>query len=292
MKRNRILCVIIHFRDIVLTWNCVTSALKKNKNVDIVIVDNDIQQDFEIIALFQNQVKLVRTGGYAGFSAANNLGVKKGLEAHHYAILLLNNDTVVVDYAIQKMASLLQDKFVGLVGPCMLYLDHPDKIWACGGFVSKLKVQIGAIQHTNNNIPFEVDYLPGAAILCTVDLWNKTEGLSEKYFLGYEEAELALQIKKLGFRIMVHPEAVILHKVGMSSERKPKYDYNDIRNRMKFGRYLWGWLGTLWVVAITLRSTIVNRAKLSLWYLAVMDELKKVPLDHHSLSKIETKYMN
>lgn len=291
MNNTRILCVIIHFRDAELTWNCVESVLK-NKNVDIIIVDNDAKQDLEVIDPYKAKIKLVKTGGNIGFAAANNWGVRAGRAKDHFAVLLLNNDTIVVNDAIDRLMSLLLQEKVGAVGPCMPYLDYPTKIWACGGYVNKAKVVIGAIQNVNNNdVPFEVGYLPGAAILCRLDLWDKAEGLPEKYFLGYEEAELALKIKRMGFKIMADPKAIILHKVGMSSERKPKYDYNDVRNRMKFGGFLLGKLiGPLWVIAITLRSMILNRSKFSIWAAAVIDELRNVRLDYSSLSKIENKY--
>ena len=288
---TRILCVIIHFRDADLTWNCVQSILSNNTNVDVVIVDNDPKQDFEIIYKYRPHVTLHRTGGNLGFAAANNAGVRVGKKANHSMVLLLNNDTIVLANAITQMVTVLNSENVGAVGPCMPYLDYPKEIWACGGFIDKMKVKIGAIQKPLLSGPFEVGYLPGAAILCWLHLWEKVGGLPEKYFLGYEEAELALRLQKLSYRIMVNPQAVIFHKVGMSSQRIAKYDYNDIRNRIKFGCYLWGkLLGTCWVIFLTFRSMLINRSSFALWMSAVIDELSGSPLDGALLSKIQSKY--
>jgi len=290
MDERRILCIITHFGDKLLTWNCVASVLQ-NQTVDILIVDNDAQQNFAILKQYRDRVRMIKTTGKAGFAAANNLGVQAARQKNHYAVLLLNNDTVVVDNAIDQLSSLLADVKVGAVGPCMPYLVHPEKVWACGGFVDRLKVQIGPLRNRNGGSPFEVDYLPGAAILCRLDLWDKVGGLPEKYFLGYEEAELAMKIRALGFRIMVNPEAIILHKVGMSSERRPKYEYNSIRNRMKFGRCIWGSiLGTCLVMALTLSESIVKQRRISIWIHAMMDEFTRIPLDYDCLSRIALKY--
>ena len=32
----------------------------------------------------------------------------------------------------------------------------------------------------------------------------------------------------------------VLHDVGMSSDWRPMYRYNLVRNRLRFGRYVWG----------------------------------------------------
>ena len=273
-----------------LTWNCVASVLK-NHTIDILIVDNDAQQNFEIVRQYRDRVRMVKTSGKTGFAAANNLGVQAGRQRNHCAVLLLNNDTVVVDDAIDQLSSLLANANVGAVGPCMPYLDHPEEVWACGGFINRWKVAIGPSRSRNDGIPFEVDYLPGAAILCRLDLWDKVGGLPEKYVLAYEEAEFAMKIRSLGFHIMVNPKAIILHKVGMSSERRPEYEYNSIRNRMKFGSFVWGSiLGTCLVMALTLRESIVKQGRISIWINAMLDEFRRIPLDHNSLSRIALKY--
>jgi len=46
------------------------------------------------------------------------------------------------------------------------------------------------------NEPYDVDYLPGAAILCRLNVWDMVGGLPEKYCFCFEEAEFALRIRK------------------------------------------------------------------------------------------------
>jgi GT2 family glycosyltransferase len=136
--------------------------------------------------------------------------------------------------------------------------------------------------------PYDVDYLPGAAILCRLSVWDLVGGMPEKYYFAYEEAEFALRIRKQKFRIIVLPEARILHKVGMSSDKQPMYIYNDIRNRLKFGRFLWGKLPGFLLAAfwnlIGLRNTSYG---LALWSRAVFDEIRGVALNLATLLEVK-----
>jgi len=237
MIQDRTLCVILHYGDEQVTWECVDSIVSHDF-LDILIADNDPSQKIEIPQRYINKVRLIRTGGIAGFAEANNMAVREGRNTTHRSILLLNNDTVVLSDAVQLLRQLLDTENVGACGPCMPFASRPEQIWACGGYINKFTISIGGLGKRSTPEPYDVDYLPGAAILCRSDVWDLVGGLPEKYYLAFEEAEFALRVKKFNFRIMVHPGAQILHKVGMSSDYQPMNCYNEIRNRMRFGSFL------------------------------------------------------
>jgi GT2 family glycosyltransferase len=116
-------------------------------------------------------------------------------------------------------------------------------------------------------------------------------GLPEKYYLGFEEAEFALRIRKLKFRTVVHPEAQILHKVGMSSDPQPIYIYNGIRNRIKFASFIWGklpgfFLGAIW----SLKGVIHTPQGFALWSRAVRDEIHGVALNRETLQDVKKSF--
>ena len=198
--------------------------------------------------------------------------------------------------ALNYLRETLNSNKVGAVGPCMPYASNPKKIWACGGYINKLKVRVGGLQPKSNK-PYQVDYIPGAAILCRSDLWKEIGGFNEEYFLTYEEAELALEVKKKGFKIMADPRSVILHHVGMSSQRLPKYYYNSIRNRLIFSKYLYGKrIGLLYAIIITISSPLNVRSqkelfqKIKLWTKAILDDLKDVPISRQILQSITKQF--
>ncbi len=285
------LCIVLHYGDEDVTWECVDSIVAHDF-LDIVIVDNDPAQRIEIPQRFRDRVRIFRTGGEAGFARANNMAVRACRNVTHRAVLLLNNDTVVLSDAVQRLRRLLDADGVGAVGPCMPFAGRPDQIWACGGVIRKFRVSIGGLSRIRGPEPYDVDYLPGAAILCRLSVWDLVGGLPEKYFLAYEEAEFALRIRKQQFRVMVHPEARILHKVGMSSDRQPMYMYNGIRNRLKFGQFLWGRLpGFLGVAILALSLGLRQRPySVALWWRAVTDEMRGVALDGATLQDVKDSF--
>lgn len=291
---GKTLCVILHYGSEMDTNHCVESMLQET-HLDIVISDNDPSQTYEPPNHLKDHVKIIRTGGLAGFSEGNNIGVSAFLCQDHDAVLLLNNDTIVSEDAIKQMRQTLLQPRVGAVGPCLPYASNPEIIWACGGYIQRKRLNIGGYQPKSPQ-PYEVDYLPGTAIMCHSDIWKKTGGLSEKYFLAYEEAEFALEISRLGYKILVDPRATILHKVGMSGQQKPEYFYNNVRNRIIFSKYLfgknYGHFRAILVTLITIRSRTVQGfiEKIRLWHQAVVDDLTGRPLNRLTLEQISQKF--
>lgn len=291
---RHVLCVILHYGSESDTNNCVRS-LQNEKYLDIVISDNDPSQTYEAPKELKKFVSVIRTGGIAGFSEGNNIGVNQFLSKKHHAIFILNNDTIATDGALDFLRNTLETDGVGAVGPCMPYAETPTRVWACGGHINKFKLSIGGMQPKGGQ-PYEVDYLPGAAILCRADLWRKVGGFNEAYFLAYEEAELCLDIKKYGFRVIADPRSVIYHKVGMSSQQKPEYFYNSIRNRLIFSKYLYGgFVGFIYGAAMTMSSTKARSfksvfVKLVLWSCAVVDDIKGAPINRSRFEEIALEF--
>jgi len=286
-----ILTIILHYGSELYTWNCVESLIDY-KLLDILIVDNDPSQNIDIPLKYLDRIRLLRTGGIAGFAQANNMGVNFGRKKYHDCILILNNDTFVIGNALQEMRFVLTRNDVGAVGPCMPYADEPTKIWACGGVVKRFRLRVGGIENMHDVKAYDVDYLPGAAIMCKLHVWDLVAGLPEKYFLAYEEAEFALRIKAFNYRIMALPTARILHHVGMSMDIQPMYIYNAIRNRIIFSKYLFGrYFGFLYASIITIREIFKSKIGFSLWLCAIRDEITGEPLNRSSLQVIKNKYI-
>src|SRR5208282_1162562 len=168
---NRIICVILHYGSEVDTWNCVRTVMGHDA-VDILVADNDPAQKIEIPPEFAESVQLYRTGGVAGFSAANNMAVRFGRKENHYAVFMLNNDTLVESNALQELVTVLNEEDIGAVGPCIGFASEPAKIWACGGAIKKARIKIVGLLTQIKDTPYDVDYLPGAAILCKSRIWD------------------------------------------------------------------------------------------------------------------------
>jgi len=296
---NKTLCVILHYGSEADTNGCIESLICENK-IDIAVSDNDPRQSYLPPVDLRARVKLFRTGGSARFSEGNNIAARAFLSSHHDSVFILNNDTIVTPGAIDLLRSTLFLDGVGAVGPCMPYASDQEKVWACGGYIDKLRLNIGGMQ-PKSKLPYEVDYLPAAAILCRTEVWKTVGGLSESYFIAYEEAEFALDVRRYGYKVIADPRAVVLHKVGMSSEQKPEYYYNGLRNRLIFSKYLYGpHFGFLYGVLVTsgLAVSTIWRQNFQDFYRnmrilvkAIIDEGTGAPLDRqHVLNSAIMKF--
>jgi len=295
VEYSKTLCVILHYGSEEYTNKCINSLLNQ-KHLDIVIIDNDPRQSYELPTYTKKFARIFKTGGAAGFSESNNRGIKAFLTTDHGSIFILNNDTIVSENALEYLLNTLNSSAVGAVGPCMPYTNQTNKIWACGGVISKLRVSIGGIQPKNHQ-PYKVDYLPAAAILCRSDLWKEIGGFNEEYFIAYEEAEFALEIKKRGFKIMADPRSIILHTVGMSNQISAKYYYNSIRNRLIFSKYLYGKkIGFVYALIVTTLSFLNAHSlknfiqRIKLWTKAASDDFNKIPINRKILQSIAEQF--
>ena len=279
------LCVILHYGDEKDTLECLES-IAHEEFLEIIVVDNDPAQKFSPPHGVYENLSVIRSGGEMGFAQANNFGVTTHRQDHHRYVLVLNNDIIAHPGSLSVLRETMRSEEIGLAGPVMPYFDEPDTIWAAGGKISRWLVTIDGIRKTPDKKLTDVDYLPGAAFLTRLDLWDEIGGLSEKYFLAFEEAEFALEVKKRGYRIVVNRDSTILHKVGMSSDRQPMYYYNTVRNRIRFGQYLFGKTSGAIFGALSgfLRSTSIMR--LRIWFRAVADERAAVPLSRSALQNV------
>lgn len=266
------------------------ASLRAGIPIDVVVVDNDPRQNFVLSPGWEDYALVVQSGGALGFAAANNFGVERGRQPHHQFVFVLNNDTVVRSDAVGRLRSAIDESGAGMSGPVMPYYDDPGQVWAAGGRVSCFFVTIDGIRQWPPSRLSTVDYLPGAAFMARFDLWDEIGGLPVQYFLGFEEAEFAMEVRKRGFDVVVHKDAVVLHKVGMSSDRQPMYFYNTVRNRIVFGRYCLGSsFGAFWGgVSGLLRSYSLER--LALWFQAIRDTIQGKPLDQQSLFRVRDRF--
>ena len=64
----------------------------------------------------------------------------------------------------------------------------------------------------------EVDYISGAAILLSNDLWKQIGGFDERFAPAYcEDSDLAFAVRKAGYRVVYQPLSKVIHFEGISN---------------------------------------------------------------------------
>jgi GT2 family glycosyltransferase len=96
-----------------------------------------------------------------------------------------------------------------------------------------------------------VSTLSGAFMMVPKRLWDELEGFDETFFMYNEESELCHRIRKLGYSILLTPDARITHLVGAGSHSSPQRLTAMMRGRMQFARKHYGPVGYFTMGAIT-----------------------------------------
>ena len=163
-------------------------------------------------------IRVVRNRENLGFLRTCN---RAALAASGTYLLLLNNDTHVQEGWLKSLLELFErDGDVGLAGPKLVYPDG--RLQEAGGIVWN---DGSAWNHgkwddpdrAQYNYVREADYISGACILIRKSLWEEIGGFDDRYVPAYcEDADLAFEVRKRGFRVIYQPQSVVVHFEGAS----------------------------------------------------------------------------
>jgi len=239
---DKLLVIILHFGSIEDTLECLNSLQQYIRSIglDILVVNNGPDYAIETILKEAHPNVIYHYAGRdTGFAAGNNIGLRIGVDRGYEYALLLNNDTVAEQDFIRPLLDAMRaDAKIAMAGPAMFYYSDKDKLWSLGGKIKWWNGGVGGETDSGKLSLGRQDtaYLPGACILVRMRSLLKIGLMNEAYFLGVEEADWAIEARRAGFRVVACPQSVLLHKVGMSSQRSPELIYNAVRNRFVFLR--------------------------------------------------------
>lgn len=237
--RPRIAIVIVIWNGIEHTLQCLASfRADRYPNRQILIVDNGSTDDSAaLIRAGFPEAAILQTGKNLGFTGGNNAGIRHVLENGADYVYLLNNDTVVEPDALEQLVEAAEaNPQAGLLAPVIHDLDPPRAIWFAG---SAVDLRRGTAWHDNarqparDELPYEVPWVTGCAMLIRAALLRQLGGFDDRYFLSWEDVDLSLRVRNAGQRLLVVPRARIYHKGGQSGKNMDGiYSYYTVRNSL------------------------------------------------------------
>lgn len=251
--------ILVNYRGADDTCECIESLRGSDyPSLEVYVVDNDSGDgSCEEIESRYPESKIIPLDENVGFGGANNVGMERAFSDGCDAALLLNNDTVVDGRMVGVLADAADNTTVAV--PLMLYFGEPDTVWYGGGHFDGF----GIPRHDHFKEPrsavacetTQVDFVTGCCIFIPKPVYERVGGFDESYFLYWEDADLSLRFTQNGVRILFCPQAVLWHKVSVSTggEGSPFSYYYETRNRLyaidKFRLGLktriWAYLGLL-----------------------------------------------
>ncbi|MET3698880.1 GT2 family glycosyltransferase [Bacillus oleivorans] len=223
------------------TYACLKSINANTNGVDYeVIIADDMSSDqtTEINKFFQN-IRVIRDGINKGF-------IKNCNTAASYAkgkyLLFLNNDTEVQKDWLKNLVELMEsDQKIGIVGAQLIYPNG--NLQEAGSIIFNDGSCLGYGRGANPELPEysyvrEVYYCSGACLLINKELFNKAGMFDEQFQPAYyEEVDLSMKIRELGYKVMYQPKAKVIHHEFGSSTSQKAIEL-QVQNKAKF-YYKW-----------------------------------------------------
>jgi GT2 family glycosyltransferase len=114
----------------------------------------------------------------------------------------------------------------------------------------------------------EFEYVSGSAFLIKTDVIQKIGLMDEKFFLYFEESDLALRALQSGYKSLYTPKAKVWHKISQSGGgiTKPTGLYYITRNRWIFMKKWAGKGDYLFFFLYQIAAAILFPLVLSIYY--------------------------
>ena len=236
---------------VIPVWNAVAYTLACLESLaslayprfEVVVVDNG-STDGTAAAVREGYpgVTLIRNERNMGFAHACNQGLAQVFAHDAGFALLLNNDTLVAPDMLLRLVETAHSRPAdGILGPKICYADRPDIPWFTGiRFRGQIYiVRTASPKHqVQSEVPVPVDFISGCGMLIRRPVYDAIGGLSEDYFMYYEDLDFCLQAKRAGFGVTYVPDARMWHALSVSSGGKdsPLKQYFQIKSSLIFYR--------------------------------------------------------
>lgn len=294
-KKNlpyRIGVLLVNFNQWELTHNCVKTLLASvNVEITIALVDNNSSLPSPAWINTIPNIKFFQNKTNDGLTAGNNWAFSL-LENEVDYIFILNNDTEVAKNTLFLLAEYLsKNQDVGITAPAIPFAENPNIIWSAGGKYINNRMILKQIYNTVSDLPsepIEMEQVTGCAIMMNKKDYREVGLQDPELFVYYEDTDLCFKIRNLGKKIVLIPEARVIHHVSISVGGifSPFAVYFTHRNRYIVARrYLRNsefFLFFLYYTAVTMTKTLIyplkGRSKLVPWmWLAFKHGLQNLP---------------
>lgn len=262
---------------IILNWNgsedtikCVDSFSQlQYPNYELVVLDNgSTDNSVRRIKKKFPKIKVIETNKNLGYSGGNNAGIKHALNNKAGYILIVNNDTEVVNSTfLQEMVDKMEgESLIGIMGPKVL---NPgghvqNTILFTPTLLNCIKESLGLRFRTKEqkdyNILQQVGAVSGVCWMIRTNVIRKVGLLDEDYFMYAEEQDYCYRVKKADWKVMYYPIDSVLHKKeheDTNMERVYRQYIYTRRNLVLFLRKHFGfWQAALLAILFLISSAV------------------------------------
>jgi N-acetylglucosaminyl-diphospho-decaprenol L-rhamnosyltransferase len=211
--------------------------------MDLVVIDNGSSARTRLAGI---DVEVVETGSNRGYGGGMNAGIIRGLERGADAIALLNDDVIVEEGWMTPLIDDLQGaRTIGSVQPTLLHSNGGTDKQTETRTVNSAGVVVDSYGAGSDRLrgldvrnlpadPEDIQAFTGGAVVIHRDMFEDVGIFDERFFLYYEDLELARRAARSGWRHRHVPQSSVWHVGSATTER-----LGDDRRRLQERNRIW-----------------------------------------------------
>lgn len=247
-EKDMISIIILNHEHVEDLRRCIASILKSTyTNFEIIIVENNSKSE-EIFDYYSElkkdeRIKIVEYNRKFNYSEFNNYGVKAAKGKY---LLFLNNDTEVIsENWLEEMLMYAMQNEVGAVGARLFYpngtLQHCYVITGIGEDRVAVHAGLGLPEKDYgylDRIGFiqNVNAVTAACLMMRKEVFLQAGGFDEKLAVAYNDVDLCVNIRNLGYQIIYTPYARLKHYE--SASRGSDFNKNNVERFRSEAEYI------------------------------------------------------
>lgn len=249
--------VVVNYGSSSLIAENLPAKVATDAGATVVIVDNfstesEREQVRKLVA--DRQWELVASPTNEGFGGGVNAGVLRAAELGCRVCITVNPDARATADVLRELAEGVRRDPRQILSPIVL---RPDGAPFFRG--STVNMRTGQIRAgwVSAADPEWRNWLSGACIAFSVDVFAELGGFAAEYFLYWEDVDLSVRAATRNIGLRVRDDLVVTHEEGGTHTngpggegKSPLYYFYNTRNRLLFGsrlapvRYRWSWLAS------------------------------------------------
>jgi GT2 family glycosyltransferase len=187
---------IVYYQDQESLGNLLDSLQSQSlKPTAVFIADNNSNQS-PVVGNFSFPVTITKLTENRGFAAGANTALRNAIKDDFEYLMLLSQDVLLLSDSAEKLIN-KQLITQGITFPTMMNR-NTNKVFSKGGVVNKFW---GSITLSTNKTLSDPDWADGSCLVFSKEVFEKVNGLYEKYFMYFEDVDFCLRAKKSGFRV-------------------------------------------------------------------------------------------
>lgn len=244
---------------VIVNWNagdqlraCIASVAQAAEPCEVIVIDNaSSDESSRGIDQYGIPVRLIANAANRGFAAACNQGAS---EAHGDYLLFLNPDTRLFADSLTGPLDFMDRPENAAIGICGIRLvDELGNTSTCAARFPSLRVLAGSILGLGKLFPRifpphlmaprelndsrTVDQVIGAFFLIRRNVFDRCGGFDERFFVYFEEVDLSLRAKQMGYASYFLSDVAAFHKGGGCSEQvKAARLFYSLRSRVLYAQ--------------------------------------------------------